>query len=398
MADFYYRRGESVIGPLTGIELREAAFAGNLGPDTLVATSHDGPWVPARRVKGLYGQDGRPLPHPPEAQRIIERANALAVDLLPPPPIDADTPPQPAVQTSASPASMYQLTPPPQSIHQTSTLRSAPPSPVHRSRPSSRPRRRTNFDARPVVITLGVGVALVLVLLLAVVLNRRDDERTTPSEAAIAHAPSRTSKTVTQRPRQLEPLANPLDSSEWQVGDKPMSGDPASEPGLSTLGVDSTVESLTPARRVSDQPSTRGSVSESTPSTTDADTEWKHLNSDAELVALVERLKDRLSIQRVLYTGDIAGRGSNADCEVIFSEPDGDSGDPFLNQLLSNVDPEKQDVPTIVVTVCAYSSAMQAKAAKPGYPEGASYMSETYGRFVFEGPTKYVRQILNALR
>lgn len=106
MAAFYYRHRDVVVGPVTGIELREAAFAGQLVSDTLVATSEDGPWVPANRVNGLYDQNGRPLPHPSEAQRIIERANALAVDLLPPPPIDAATPPQLAAQTAPSPASV----------------------------------------------------------------------------------------------------------------------------------------------------------------------------------------------------------------------------------------------------------------------------------------------------
>ncbi len=130
MADFYYRMGESVVGPLTGIELREAAFAGSLGTDTLVATSHEGPWVPARRVKGLYGQDGRPLPHPPDALRILERANVLAVNLLPPPPLadDVDEPPQPEPQAVPPPLPTppFQLTPPQQPAHQTSTPQPAP--------------------------------------------------------------------------------------------------------------------------------------------------------------------------------------------------------------------------------------------------------------------------------
>lgn len=360
MADFYYRRGESVIGPLTGIELREAAFAGSLGPDTLVAASHDGPWVPARRVNGLYGQDGRPLPHPLEAQRIIERANALAVDLLPPPPIDADTPPQPAVQTSASPASMYQLTPPPQSIHQTSTPQSAPPGPVHRPRPNSRPRRRTNFDARPVVITLGVGVALVLVLLLAVVLNRRDDVRTTPSEAAIAHAPSRSSKTAKQRPIEQQPI-----SKQFNV----------------------------PEREEYDEPTIGGPSSESAQNTADADPEWTRLNSDAGLAELVESLTSKISIQRVFYTGRFKSDRSDPDCYLIFSEPKGDTGDPFGNALSSDLDPAARDVPTTVVIVTAYPTTLEAAAAAK-----RGFLNASYGRFVFHGPTECVRQILNALR
>ena len=37
MAEFYYRKGDHVSGPMTGIELREAAFAGHVVPNTLIA-------------------------------------------------------------------------------------------------------------------------------------------------------------------------------------------------------------------------------------------------------------------------------------------------------------------------------------------------------------------------
>ena len=50
MADFYYRLGEEVVGPLTGIQLREAAFAGHVVLSTLVANSEHGPWSIAARV------------------------------------------------------------------------------------------------------------------------------------------------------------------------------------------------------------------------------------------------------------------------------------------------------------------------------------------------------------
>jgi S1-C subfamily serine protease len=90
MADFYYRSGEEVVGPLTGIQLREAAFARQVFPDTLVASSKYGPWSVAAQVKGLFDERGRPLPHPPEAQRLI--AEAQAVDVPVPPPIQLDVP------------------------------------------------------------------------------------------------------------------------------------------------------------------------------------------------------------------------------------------------------------------------------------------------------------------
>lgn len=68
MADFYYRSGKEIVGPLTGIQLREAAFAGLVAEDTLVSNSAQGPWSRALRVKGLFDERGRPLPHPPVAQ------------------------------------------------------------------------------------------------------------------------------------------------------------------------------------------------------------------------------------------------------------------------------------------------------------------------------------------
>ena len=86
MADFYYRIGDESIGPLTGIELREAAFAGRVVPDTFVATSEYGPWVPASRIKNLFDANGITLPHPPDAQRLIEKARAPAVEAVPQPP------------------------------------------------------------------------------------------------------------------------------------------------------------------------------------------------------------------------------------------------------------------------------------------------------------------------
>ncbi|MBI2478186.1 MAG: trypsin-like peptidase domain-containing protein, partial [Planctomycetia bacterium] len=87
MADYYFRSGEEVVGPLTGIELREAAFAGRVVLDTLVANSEQGPWSLALRVKGLFDERGRPLPHPPETEQLIAdtRVAGKAVDPPPPP-------------------------------------------------------------------------------------------------------------------------------------------------------------------------------------------------------------------------------------------------------------------------------------------------------------------------
>lgn len=74
--DFYYLSGLAVVGPLTGIELREAAFANKVVSETLVTNDASGPWVAANLVKGLFDIHGRPLPHPPDALRQIEQAQA----------------------------------------------------------------------------------------------------------------------------------------------------------------------------------------------------------------------------------------------------------------------------------------------------------------------------------
>ena len=66
------RAGDEIVGPMTGIELRNAALAEEVVPMTLVATNADGPWHPAKRVRGLFDDEGRPLPHPPEMRRPVQ--------------------------------------------------------------------------------------------------------------------------------------------------------------------------------------------------------------------------------------------------------------------------------------------------------------------------------------
>ena len=101
--DFYYLSGLAVIGPLTGIELREAAFAEKVVADTLVTNNASGPWVAATCIKGLFDVNGIPLPHPPDALRQIERLRPSSeavkalplhdVPPMPPPPFNCAEPP-----------------------------------------------------------------------------------------------------------------------------------------------------------------------------------------------------------------------------------------------------------------------------------------------------------------
>jgi hypothetical protein len=69
---FYYQLDGSVIGPVTGVELRNAALAGNVFPSTLVANDPNGEWVLAKFAEGLFDEGGMPLPHPPGTNQLLE--------------------------------------------------------------------------------------------------------------------------------------------------------------------------------------------------------------------------------------------------------------------------------------------------------------------------------------
>lgn len=69
---FYYGFDGKVVGPVTGIELREAAFAGRVRPTTPVSTGPSSWWVTALYVRGLFDAQGQPLPHPPETLQFLE--------------------------------------------------------------------------------------------------------------------------------------------------------------------------------------------------------------------------------------------------------------------------------------------------------------------------------------
>jgi len=47
---WYVRRGKSIEGPFTRTELRQAALAGTVSPDTLVSENQLGNWVTAKRI------------------------------------------------------------------------------------------------------------------------------------------------------------------------------------------------------------------------------------------------------------------------------------------------------------------------------------------------------------
>lgn len=63
MTPFFVRTDRAVVGPFTGIELREAALAGILRHDSVVGGAAEGPWFLAADV-GLFSDNQTPLPHP----------------------------------------------------------------------------------------------------------------------------------------------------------------------------------------------------------------------------------------------------------------------------------------------------------------------------------------------
>ncbi|EMI17931.1 hypothetical protein RMSM_05146 [Rhodopirellula maiorica SM1] len=63
MAGFFVKTEHSAAGPFTGVELREAALSGIIGPHSLVGDTDTGPWHPAMAI-GLFSEKRIALPHP----------------------------------------------------------------------------------------------------------------------------------------------------------------------------------------------------------------------------------------------------------------------------------------------------------------------------------------------
>jgi hypothetical protein len=60
---FYYQVMGEIFGPMSGIELRDKAMAGDISADTLVRIDEDGNWVLAARLKNLFDDRGRAISH-----------------------------------------------------------------------------------------------------------------------------------------------------------------------------------------------------------------------------------------------------------------------------------------------------------------------------------------------
>ncbi len=60
--DFYFNLMGEVIGPVTGVELRQKALDGDVTPDTFLRIGAEGEWVSASRLKSLFDAPERPSP------------------------------------------------------------------------------------------------------------------------------------------------------------------------------------------------------------------------------------------------------------------------------------------------------------------------------------------------
>ena len=155
MANFYYRDQEgSAIGPVTGIELREAAFAGKIRLKTQVRTETGKQWASAEQVRGLFGPDGTVLPHPPETQRFL--ASGMPTDpegfdsvedlSLQEPKRRRDSASEPGSNRTSSPAAVR-----PRATHRPA-----------RSRPAEKKHSRLWTRVRNLILVIAATVALYL--------------------------------------------------------------------------------------------------------------------------------------------------------------------------------------------------------------------------------------------
>lgn len=77
---WYYQMMGAEIGPLTSAELKEKVQIGQIQPDTLVRSGHDGKWIPADRWKGLLpSKEEKPEPTPAP---VVESETAKATTPL----------------------------------------------------------------------------------------------------------------------------------------------------------------------------------------------------------------------------------------------------------------------------------------------------------------------------
>jgi hypothetical protein len=131
---WFIRAGRYAQGPISSAELAQMARAGVLKPDAEISHAEDGPWRPARRIKGLVfpAPELPPLAKPqpfdsfadPVRPAPPQDAGILLEDPNQPPPPAPEPEPEPAVAFAAAPppvplALPVEASPPPQEQHPT---------------------------------------------------------------------------------------------------------------------------------------------------------------------------------------------------------------------------------------------------------------------------------------
>lgn len=81
--DWFFKVGDQVCGPVSPIELRQQAVAGEIGPDTPIREGADGRWLRAGMIQGLCPMpSARPSvipPPPPPSARNLQWPMALVI-------------------------------------------------------------------------------------------------------------------------------------------------------------------------------------------------------------------------------------------------------------------------------------------------------------------------------
>ena len=85
--EFYYQVMGTVVGPVTGVQLREKAAEGTVTPDALVCVGGNDNWVAASHLKGLFDKSGHPIPPLANQPKATPTPNTPASP--PPPPLPA---------------------------------------------------------------------------------------------------------------------------------------------------------------------------------------------------------------------------------------------------------------------------------------------------------------------
>ena len=82
--EWYYARGNKQMGPVTAVELKRLAAAGELHPDDLVWREGLTEWAPARSVRGLFEDEAKPIAAEEiPSQPVVPVAKPLAKDVEP---------------------------------------------------------------------------------------------------------------------------------------------------------------------------------------------------------------------------------------------------------------------------------------------------------------------------